>query len=154
MPPLKVTDSRLLPFTAEAIWPILADIQRYPQWWPKILFPRVSLAQEKLIGTKLHLRPMGMQAITCIVRAASAPQFINLEYVGSFITGHAQWKLDPQEESTQVSYVLDVQVHGVLTALASQVINLQAIHSFSMRTILKALEQQVHICSTQETLKT
>ncbi|MBM9615568.1 SRPBCC family protein [Desulfobulbus rhabdoformis] len=149
MPPLKATDSRLIPFPAEAIWPILADMQRYPQWWPKILFPRVTPAQEGLIGTELHLRPMGGPPITCVVRATSVTECIELEYIGNFITGHAHWRLDPRDQGTQVSYVLDVHVHGLLGALISRFINLQPIHSFSMRNILKELEQQVKQHSAQ-----
>jgi carbon monoxide dehydrogenase subunit G len=92
---------------------------------------------------------MGGPRITCVVRATSVTECIELEYIGNFITGHAHWRLDPRDQGTQVSYVLDVHVHGLLGALISRFINLQPIHSFSMRNILKELEQQVKQHSAQ-----
>ncbi|MGD9947098.1 MAG: type II toxin-antitoxin system RatA family toxin [Desulfobulbus sp.] len=141
--PLQATDVAVLPYPAETIWPILADISRYPQWWPKILFTRVTPAKNGLLDSELHLRPMGFRPFTCRIVAAKEPHSIDLEYVGNFITGHAQWILEPEESSTRVSYIVNVVIHGKMVALVAKVIDLKALHSHSMQNILQALQRRL-----------
>nr|WP_321465401.1 SRPBCC family protein [uncultured Desulfobulbus sp.] len=141
--PLQATDSTLLATSPERIWPVLADINRYPQWWPATFFLRVSPAPTGLIGSELHLRPMGARPFTCRVVQAYEPHRIDLEYIGSFITGNAQWLLEPESEGTRVSYVVDVVAHGIMVALAARMINLSAVHSSSMEKVFRGLHKRV-----------
>lgn len=141
--PLQTTDTVLLPLPPEAIWPVLADISQYPQWWPTTLFAKVSPAPTGLIGSELHLRPMGIRRFTCRVVAAEAPHAIDLEYVGHFITGHAQWLLEPEGQGTRVHYGIDVIVHDRMAALGAKLIDLTAVHSHSMQGIFQGLRHRL-----------
>ena len=141
--PLQATDSTIVPLQPEAIWPILADIGQYPQWWPTTLFTRATPSPTGLVGSELHLRPMGTRSFTCRVVATDAPRAIELEYVGPFITGQAQWLLVPEGQGTRVSYVVDVEIHGTLVALAAKFVDLRAVHSYSMQGILRGLQRRL-----------
>ncbi|MDD2464014.1 MAG: SRPBCC family protein [Desulfobulbus sp.] len=140
---LQTTDSTIIPLPPTSIWPVLADISRYPQWWPRTLFPRVRPSTTGLIANELDLRPMGIRRFTCRVIAASEPQTIDLQYVGNFITGQAQWKLEPAGQGTRVSYVIDIVVHGTMAVLGAKIIDFRAIHSYSMRGIFQGLRNQL-----------
>ncbi len=141
--PLQANDTAVLPHSPEAIWAILADFGRYPQWWPKPLFTRANPSATGLVHSELYLRPMGFRPFTCRVVTANEPHSIDLEYVGNFITGRAQWLLEPEGPGTRVSYGVDVLVHGVMAALATKVIDLKTVHSFSMQKILQNLQREV-----------
>ena len=141
--PIQATDSTLIPLPPEAVWPLIADIGRYPQWWPRSLHARADQISSDLIGTELHLRPPGSKPFTCKVVAFEEPHSITLEYVGSFITGEARWLLEPQGQGTRVSYVVDVAVQGTVVALVARVIDLKRLHSSSMTRVLKALHRQL-----------
>lgn len=141
--PLQTADSVILPLPPEAIWPVLIDISRYPQWWPNALFTRAIPSPSGLIGSELHIRPMGIRRFICRVIAADQPHTIDLEYVGDFITGQGQWVLVPEGQGTRVNYVIDVVIHGSLAALAARLIDFKAVHSSSMRGIFKGLHAQL-----------
>ena len=32
--PIRAVDERVLPFAPDQIWPVLADVNGYPQWYP------------------------------------------------------------------------------------------------------------------------
>jgi len=137
--PLQATDTMYFPHAPELLWPTLADIQRYPQWWPWFLFPHAKPTTTELIGSELSLRPMGFRSFSCRVVGFNRPYAMDLEYVGNFITGKAQWRLEPEGQGTRVSYVVDVLIHDIMVALAVKVIDVQAMHSYSMQKILQNL---------------
>lgn len=141
--PLQAVDKAVLPHPPAAIWSILADIGRYPQWWPKPLFTRANPSATGLVHSELYLRPMGFRSFTCRVLTANEPHSMDLEYLGNFITGRAQWLLEPEKYGTRVSYVVDVLVHGSMAALAAKVIDLKAVHSYSMQKILQNLQREI-----------
>jgi ribosome-associated toxin RatA of RatAB toxin-antitoxin module len=35
--PIQAVDERVLPFAPDQIWPVLADVNGYPQWYPPSL---------------------------------------------------------------------------------------------------------------------
>jgi len=138
--PLQATDTMFFPQAPDVLWPILADTGRYPQWWPWFLFTHANPTAAHPVGSELYLRPMGFRSFTCRVVAVNEPHAMNLEYVGNFITGHAQWLLEPEVQGTRVSYVVDVFVHDVMVTLAAKVFDLGMVHSYSMRKILQNLQ--------------
>lgn len=142
--PIHAVDAIFLPLPPETIWPLLADIQSYRQWWPAVLMPRVTIpADGALLGSELHLRPLATRQFTCKVVAACAPHSIDMEYTGPFITGSGQWVLTPEDLGTRLSYRVDVEAHGLLVALAGRVVNLRWMHGQSMRLIFSALLRQL-----------
>jgi ribosome-associated toxin RatA of RatAB toxin-antitoxin module len=135
--PINRTDSTLIPLSPTTIWPVIAHFEEYPQWWPRSLRATVTPASSGLIGTKLHLHPIGSQRFTCTVVSFEKPRFIDLEYNGPVITGKAKWLLEPEGQGTRVSYIIDVTVQGVLAALAARMIDLGRLHSYSMARVFR-----------------
>ncbi len=141
--PIRTTDSMLFPLPPRILWQLLADIDRYPYWWPKSLHVRAIPAPDGLIGSEVQVRPLGIRAFICRVVAVREPISIDLDYSGSLITGKAQWVLVPEGQGTRVSYVTDVILHGTMAAWLARCIDLKRVHSFSMARIFRGMRRQL-----------
>ena len=141
--PIKTADETLVPWTADEVWPILADIGRYPCWWPRSLFVRVRHIDPLLVGTEFSIRPYGWRSFVCQVVSFQQPVRICLHYDGRYMGGVAEWRLEPAGQGTRVVYAMDAVVHDTLVELAGAVINLKSIHAYSMRGIFRNLTQQM-----------
>jgi ribosome-associated toxin RatA of RatAB toxin-antitoxin module len=140
--PIRAVDAALVPALPDDVWRVVADVRAYPTWYPRSIATRVERAAE-LIGTRVTIRPWGGRAFTCRVVEAHPLRSLAFEYDGEFIRGHGTWRLEPAEEGTRVSYVLDAAAVGWAAALAGRVLPLGRVHSFAMRAILRALGREV-----------
>jgi len=141
--PIRSADHCILPLPPEQIWPVLADVSRYPQWWPKALCTSTSTATADLLGAELKLRPLGGYSFTCRVVAFEQLKRINFEYGGGFIAGTSAWRLEPAGQGTRVVYDIDVVVNSRLASLVHRAINLGRVHSFSMQIIFRNLRREL-----------
>lgn len=141
--PIHAVDHIPLPLSPTEIWPVLADISRYPQWWPKLLRVRVMQSTPALIGSELELRPLGAKRFSCQVVSFVAPERIDLEYRGGVIEGTAKWRLEPAGQGTRVSYAIDVLAKGRLVALVGRILDLNTMHSLSMQAIFRNLRREL-----------
>lgn len=71
-------DERVLPFALEQIWPVLADVNGYPQWYPPSLQLQVRAVTAAGIGSEVELRPRGGCAFRCRVESLEAPRRLRL----------------------------------------------------------------------------
>lgn len=55
--PIRAVDERVLPFAPDQIWPVLADVNGYPQWYPPSLHLHVRAVTAAGIGSEVELRP-------------------------------------------------------------------------------------------------
>ena len=141
--PIKTADETLVPWTPDEVWPVLADIGRYPCWWPRSLFVRIRHLDPLLIGTEFSIRPYGWRSFVCQVVSSQRPARICLHYDGHYMGGVAEWRLEAADQGTRVVYAMDAWVNDTLVELAAVVINLQTIHAYSMRGIFHNLTQQM-----------
>jgi uncharacterized protein YndB with AHSA1/START domain len=141
--PIHATDEITIPFPATEVWEVLADFERYPQWWPKSLDIRVLSGGMELLGTEVELRPAGGRAFRCRVEAVDLPKCIGMRYFGGFIDGFGAWRLEPLGQETRVIYQLEVNAHGWLVSLLGKVLNLGRMHSRLMQTVLRNLNQML-----------
>lgn len=141
--PIRATDEITVPFPASEAWSVLTDFAAYPRWWPKSLGLRLLSAGEGLVGTEVELRPFGGRPFRCRVEAVDAPSRIQMRYFGGFIAGSGEWRLEPSGEETRVLYQLDVRAHGWLVGLLGRVFHLGRLHSRSMQSVLRSLEQEL-----------
>ena len=141
--PIRMADETFIPFSPAEIWPVLADVYRYPKWWPRSLFVRLLHADPGLIGTEFTIRPYGWRSFRCRVVSVEKPVRICLQYDGIYMGGVAEWRLEPVGQGTRVIYDMDAEVNDPLVALVGKVINLKSIHSYSMRNIFKNLKKQL-----------
>ena len=86
------------------------------------------------------MRPSGGRPFRCRVEAVERPLCIRMRYLGGFIEGFGEWRLEPLGTQTRVSYRLEVQAHGWLVFCLGKVMNLAGVHSRSMREVLKNLK--------------
>lgn len=133
-------DEILIAAPLDKVWAVLAEVGRYPQWWPPSLGIRVVSGGADLLGTELEMRPSGGRPFRCRVEAAERPRRIRMRYLGGFIEGFGEWRLEPLGAQTRVSYRLEVQAHGWLVVCLGKVMNLAGVHSRSMRKVLKNLK--------------
>ena len=141
--PIKTADQTLVPWKPAEVWPILADIGRYPCWWPQSLFVRVRYVDPLLVGTEFSIRPYGWRSFVCQVTSVQQPVRICLHYDGHYMGGVAEWRLEPVERGTRVVYAMDAWVDDLLVALVGTTINLKNIHTYSMRRIFHNLKRQM-----------
>ena len=141
--PIRMADETLLPLSPAEVWPVLADIARYPSWWPRLLFVRLLHAHPGLVGTVYAIRPYGWRSFRCRVESFEEPLRLCLQYEGSYMRGVAEWRLEPVDQGTRVIYSMDAEVNDLVVALFGTVINLKSVHSYSMRGIFHNLKQQL-----------
>lgn len=141
--PIVATDATTIPGSTSDVWCVLADIGRYPLWWPKSVRVRVTLGATAIPGTELEIRPFGGRPFRCRVESVEEPRRIAMRYVGGFIEGRGEWTLEPLGRETRVTYRLDVRAQGRLVVLLGRVLDLAALHSRLMRSILANLRREV-----------
>jgi len=137
--PLQFSDEILVPQSEATVWSVLADMAKYPAWWPQYLFVRLLHAEPDLIGTEFTIRPYGWRSFLCRVTACEQPARIRLQYDSSYMRGTAEWRLEPGQHGTRVIYAMDATTQDVMVYLTSFVVSLQSIHSSSMRAIFRRL---------------
>lgn len=141
--PIQALDERIMPFSADAIWSVLADVTGSPHWWPTSVQVKVIHSTPVLVGSEMDICPRGGRPFRCRVEAVEAPRRMVMRYPGEFITGTGEWRLDPiGSHSTHVIYMIDVSAQGWLATLLGRVLPLSKIHSRSMQDILTALERE------------
>lgn len=140
---IKATNEIMIPHPVAEVWPVVADIDGYPRWWPKSLGIRVLSGGAELLGTEVELRPGGGRPFRCRVEEVEVPRRIQMRYFGGFIDGIGEWVLESLGGETRVIYRLEVQAHGWLVYLLSKAFNLARLHSRSMDQVLQNLKQMV-----------
>jgi len=139
--PLRMIDATTVPFAPSEVWPVLADIAGYSQWWPWSLFVGLCHAESGLIGTEFTIRPYGWRSFRCRVVSCEESRRIGLHYEGGYLGGVAEWRLEPVGQGTKIMYDLDAEVRDPLVTLFGAVISLESVHAYSMRGIFINLEQ-------------
>ena len=137
--PIRATDEALLDARREDVWRVLADVARYPEWYPRQLKLAVRRAEPGTVGSEIEMRPYGGRAFCCRYEAVDAPSSLRVRYFGGFIEGTGEWRLLAEGERTRVVYDCDVVALGLMAALAGKVVALAPFHSREMKGVLEAL---------------
>ncbi|MBV5330254.1 MAG: SRPBCC family protein [Chlorobium sp.] len=141
--PIRSADETFIPLSPAEIWPVLADIARYPNWWPQSLFVRLLHVEPGFVGSEFAIRPYGWRSFRCRVVSFEESVRISLQYDGVYMRGVAEWRLEPVGQGTKIIYDMDAEVNDSLVALVGKVIDLKSIHSYSMRKIFRNLQEQL-----------
>jgi coenzyme Q-binding protein COQ10 len=140
---IQAIDARVVPFSPEQVWAVLADVPSSPRWWPASVRLRVLTATPAVVGTEFEIRPRGGRAFRARVEEIEAPRRLRLRYGNGFVTGTGEWRLAPVPGGTRVEYALDVRAHGWLVAVLGALLPLGKVHSRSMGEVLASLEAEV-----------
>jgi len=139
--PIRAIDRIVIDAPAAAIWRVVSDVGRYPQWWPRSLGVRVCSFGTEAIGAEIEIRPVGGRPFRCRVEEVDELKRMRLRYYGGFIEGTGEWWLEPGPDGNQVSYDLDVIAHGRLVGLIGRFISLERLHSRPMQCVLLNLKR-------------
>lgn len=137
--PIRAEDRVLVRAPVEDVWTVIADVARYPRWWPPSVTPRVVRGAPGPVGVEIEIHRPGGLPFRCTVASVEPPRAMAMRYHGRFIEGAGAWRLSPVEGGTEVSYALDVVAHGWVVAILSRVMSLGEAHSGPMRDVLRAL---------------
>ncbi len=148
--PIRARDSIELPFAPEAVWRVLEDVRTYPEWWPASLHLRITAEGTGPLGTEFEICPPGGRPFRCLVESLEPPRSIRMRYNADFIQGHGQWRLEPVEAGTRVTYELDVAARGLLVAVLSRFLDLPEAHSKEMRLVLRNLGTRLRDAATRK----
>jgi uncharacterized protein YndB with AHSA1/START domain len=85
--PIRPVDERVLPFAPDQIWPVLADVNGFPNWYPPSLHLQERAVTAVGIGSEVELRPRGGRAFRCRVESLEPPLRMRMRYPGDFIAG-------------------------------------------------------------------
>jgi uncharacterized protein YndB with AHSA1/START domain len=138
--PICAVDERVIPLPPEKVWQVLADISRYPDWYPHSLNLKLLTMTANGVGSELELRPRGGRAFRCRVESLEPPRRIRIRYPGDFIIGIGEWRLKAEMGGSRVFYELDVLANGLLAACLGKLLPLGKLHSKLMQEVLKNLE--------------
>jgi uncharacterized protein YndB with AHSA1/START domain len=141
--PIRASDEIIIPRPATEVWPVLADVEGYPRWWPKSLGIRVLSGGRELLGTEVEVRPFGGRPFRCRVEAVDRPNRIQMRYFGGFVDGLGEWRLEPLGQKTRVTYRLDATASGWLVVLLGKVLDLARLHSRPMQEVLRNLSNEL-----------
>lgn len=141
--PLQFADEILVASPPAMVWPILANMAEYRQWWPRYILVRLLQSAPHLTGTEFVIRPYGWRSILCRVTSFEEPAYICLQYDSDYMKGIARWRLELEPHGTRVIYEMDAVVNDLAVYLLSFIIHLQRIHSFSMRGIFHNLAKRL-----------
>lgn len=143
MTPIQAIDELTIPFAIEEVWSVIVRIKEYPTWWPWSVGLSVLNDEPEVVGSTLQLRPFGGRAFKCCVLSMEEPSRLCMEYLGGFIEGHGEWRLESVGKATRVQYVLDVRAAGRIVACVGRIIPLGKFHSMQMKSVLRQLESRV-----------
>jgi ribosome-associated toxin RatA of RatAB toxin-antitoxin module len=138
--PIRAVDQRAMPFAADLIWSVLADLKAYPGWYPRSLNLKVLAVTADGVGSEVEICPRGGRAFRCRVESLEPPQRMRFRYPGDFIVGAGEWRLEAVAGVTRVTYEMDVAAHGRLAVWLGKLLPLGQLHSKFMREVLENLE--------------
>ncbi len=110
-----------------------------PGWWPPNPRLRVLRVEPGIVGSEVEITPFGGKPFRSRVVSVEEPSSIRMEYVGGFISGRGEWRLEPAGSGTRIRYELDVQAAGRLVAWIARIVPLGPLHSKPMQEVLRRL---------------
>lgn len=134
-------DCRDYQYSPETIFKVLADAPGYAKWWPFDV--KVKVLKQSLSGvdSKIEVWASGGW-FRCKVTSLDAPYRVGIQYYDGVVSGNSDWRIETLSNGlTRVSYSIDLEPHGVVARVLSNVINFSTIHSVQFRRILRALDR-------------
>lgn len=109
------TDEKLLPYTPQQMFDLVADVRAYPQFLPWVLGSRVMSQSRSLITADLIVGfKVFRESFTSRV-ALTEPSHIHVDYVkGPLKHLYNDWWFEPAGEGTKIRFVVDFEFKNPL----------------------------------------
>ena len=101
---------------------------------------KTSPLSERLVGSRIEVRPFGGQAFFCEVCGMNMGKELSLRYSGIY-TGTGTWTITEANGRCQVTYQIRLEIQSSLVRLVSSVLPVDTIHSKLMEKVLAGLGQ-------------
>jgi len=100
---------------ADAVQPVLSDLERYPEWWPQV----VAVAKIDDLNARVLCRsrlPYTLDLVLTLVR--DGPRLLECRIAGDLV-GSVAWRLDDVDGVTRLDYTQQVVLtRGLLRRFA------------------------------------
>ena len=133
-------DHWFVPFSAAAVWEVLAKASRYPEWWKGVYLSAQALdGEEPKVGRRVAVVAKGFLPyklrFTIETSMLEKPSLIGFKASGDFITDASRWILTSQEHGTAVTLDWNPRVEKGVVRLLSPVVRplFRANHNWTMR---------------------
>lgn len=134
-------DESIVPYRPDVVQPVLLDVHRYSEWWPRPW--RVSAAGEPPPGVGTRFRVSDGWLLSWEGEITSADeQRIGLRFGGGLV-GEGRWSLRSVIDGSAVLFRMDVDPASAWTRLLSWRVDLRRRQSRHMQKVFKALEARL-----------
>ena len=140
---IQATDSRVLPFTAEKIMPVLLDASTYPRWWPSAIAFTLLKQTADGVGSEFEIRPYGSHAFRCRIERIDGLKRIETRYYEGVYAGTGAWTLTPEGTGTRVEYSVDLEIKSFAVKMMARMVDVGKLHSKLMSEVFTGLEKVV-----------
>jgi coenzyme Q-binding protein COQ10 len=133
-------EKRLLPYSPGALFDLVADIERYPEFLPWCVACRIRRREDNVIlGDLMVGFRVFRETFTSRVELYR-PERIEVEYIdGPFKHMHNRWRFVPTGEGTEIDFHIDFQFNSrMLEAVAGKVFG------EAVRRMVGAFEARAH----------
>lgn len=134
-------DEAVLAFPPTAVHEVLAELERYPDWWPQPfrvsrLEPLPPLLQPRI---RITNGPLESWVATLVERSGER---VVLRYDGAW-EGQARWSVYPSIEGTRLVFRVDLEAKPVWLRLAAGMTKKAKKHSHQMLQVFRALDKRL-----------
>ncbi|BDQ04237.1 SRPBCC family protein [Ignavibacterium sp.] len=140
MPKIIASDSVELNYSLEKVWSVISDFDSYKIWWPRLVNLEIKSENQQVIGTTLKASPFGGKSFSIRVVEITNLKEIKLEYFDGLYRGLGRWIIESNNDSTILTYEVNLDIVDSLTKLISYILPVSKIHSIIFRKIFSNLK--------------
>lgn len=144
---IQASDSIKLNYSIDEVWNVITDIPSYQKWWPNVVKIKVSNYSDRILETEFEIKPLNGQSFSCRIETVNPMEEIKLNYFDGLYRGYGKWIFKEKDNSTILSYEVDLIIVNKLIILISYFLPVSKIHSLVFQKIFIGL--QSYLCNRQ-----
>lgn len=137
----RAIDSAVIAAPPARVFAVLLAVARYAEWWPAALAPRIVSAVHLGAASIVEAGPR-FGRFQARITEAEPPRRIAVAYVGGAHRGSGEWRLEPADGGTHVTYSVDLEPRGLLAQVLARFVDFAPIHSRMMAGIFEGLARE------------
>ncbi len=139
------SDYQEYPFSPELIYQVLSDISGYKKWWPWGIRVKVLKKTPEGLDSKIEVWASGGW-FRCKTTSLNPTDSVSIQYYAGVVSGESYWSIEALGNGmTKVCYTIDLEPHGVMPRLLSNVINISKIHSLQFKRVFRSLHRHLNV---------
>jgi len=104
------SERRILPYTSEQLFDLVADIERYPEFLPWCVGTRILKREENVVYADLMVGFKMVREVYTSKVILKRPDLINVEYQnGPFKYLNNNWKFKNSERGSEIEFFIDFE---------------------------------------------